>query len=1138
MPFLPRVRASYERGDVIAAAIALIEGLKRDPAHAEGFNWLIDLYCEEIPHTGLEEDLVKVFDACPDPEGAYRYVYQRLLRVGRERFVRRLDRSRREAAARRGLSVRSWRELVGDFDPPEDHGEVAEAPTEAAPVEELVETVTVVATESVRARAWAGAGAGPVAQLAEPGLASSMAGPLRPPPSQLDGPRPAAPRSSSMRAPRGSGPRAPWERPPSVPVEPLTPRAVVEPPREAAPPRPESPWADVLHPALLDRIEGHSSDSWPVHGGADEVRPVRERRPTPRPVVPDWDGPVGGFDDAPVSPSRGGSRAPTREPVGGGRNMGVRRPNSRRRVVTPRRGGGVRRSASREDGARAPWLRKVALVLVVALVGTLAAMAGGRLLTVAERRHAVEGAAAATRRFQPTLLQQAELRLVEALATDPESVELAGRLLWTRSLRAYVTSAATPLEGGAAVAIPPRADTTAWGISARALDALRLGQVEQAQALLATVEDAEAEASDFPEEALAWIRAEVARDGGDLVKALELVGPGAEAGFLPAMVSVVDLHMRRGDVVSAEAALDALGDEADDHPAIPVGEAALDHIRALLANPRGASLDRSSRLSTGELTTAALDRRLEAWVMLADPDFAIKRDMHPSAKHHAVLGLIYAREKFGAGMADEVARELGGVPEDQLTAPLQEAGASMLQGGYDQAGRPDLALKHIPEPSQPGELGAELFARQHPEVALVRASLLADLGEFGQARELLSRLLSHPRFGAEARVVALQMHLAEGRVDDVKRHMERLKDHRGALVADAAVDLYQEAPASAVSRLGPAVAASLPNREATPLLRRFEIRARLLSLSAIGRQEEVHALLQGVKGEVSQALMARVLGKDKGASARQAALAAGPTRLDDLVDLACALLEAEEAEQAREVASKVLEKVPTHAEGNRVMGKALLETGKGKAAMRHLESAARGREDQPEVGLALAEAMFRSGEQLKAIQVLREHLETHRDDLEALALLGTAFRETRRWTMGRQDMEQRYETLHHRRERAAKGEVALQLALLHRVAEGSEKGNFWLDKARRLLGSRPDVLLAQADYLHSKGRTSAALDLYREVAELPGAPLRVHLQLGRCAVKQGQKELAKSALEQYLREAPDGDDASWARREIEKLESL
>ena len=60
MPFVRRAKTYYASDEIIKAVVTLIEGLKRFPENTEAFRWLLDLYCEEGPHTGLEEDLVTI----------------------------------------------------------------------------------------------------------------------------------------------------------------------------------------------------------------------------------------------------------------------------------------------------------------------------------------------------------------------------------------------------------------------------------------------------------------------------------------------------------------------------------------------------------------------------------------------------------------------------------------------------------------------------------------------------------------------------------------------------------------------------------------------------------------------------------------------------------------------------------------------------------------------------------------------------------------------------------------------------------------------------------------------------------------------------------------------------------------------
>ena len=92
MPFVNRARAVYSTDNVVGAAVTLIEGIKRYPDNVEAFRWLLDLYCDEIESPGLEEDLVNIFDRCPDPDGVYLYVFGRLAAGERDRNGARMAR--------------------------------------------------------------------------------------------------------------------------------------------------------------------------------------------------------------------------------------------------------------------------------------------------------------------------------------------------------------------------------------------------------------------------------------------------------------------------------------------------------------------------------------------------------------------------------------------------------------------------------------------------------------------------------------------------------------------------------------------------------------------------------------------------------------------------------------------------------------------------------------------------------------------------------------------------------------------------------------------------------------------------------------------------------------------------------------
>ncbi len=1088
MPFLTRARTIYDRGNTVAAAIALVEGLKRDPSHSEAFNWLIDLYCNEIDHTGLEEDLVSVLNSCPDPEGAYRYIYQRLLRVDRERFVRRLDRARRDVAARQGLDIPTWEEVL------RQHEQERREPVKTPP---SVDT----APEEPRSVDESGPDTG--------SMRAAVENTLRP---------------TAGRVPIPVGGPQLGNKPPMPVSGPVTPLPAGK--RKA--------WHDDVHPALLaahaaQQVELEVSVKPKASIAAPGAKSSGGKMVKPR-AVPDPDA-VKAF--RPVKGGMGGRSS------GAGLGREARLLSKRGERSLSRRAKPVRRSSKGKKAQPSKIGRKVLRGVLITAGLLLIGLAFVRLWTVAERRQAVAGASASVERFEPPLLQQAEMRLVEALEDDKESLELSGRLVWTRSLRRYVTSpvvgAASPEDEGQGE-LPEQVMETSWGLGAQLLDALGQDNAEQAQPLLASLTESVEAGGSFPEPVLLWLSAETALASGDVGKALEFYNQGMEEESIPAMVGAIDAHMRRGNVVSARKVMSALRKLAPEHAAVPVGEVALDHIRRLVEDPRGAILKAPESLELAQLNAASMDRRLEAWVVMAAPEFATKRELEPDAEGHPVLKLIYARQAFGDGRIKDAALEIAAFDKGGVETALQQAGQEMFTGGFGEIGRPDVALDHVPGPSVAGEVGAEIFAKKNPKAALERSALLADLGRYEDSRQLLKRLLGHPKLGAEARVVALRMHLSEGRSEDVERHISRLKRHRGALVAGAALDLYRNRASGAASRLGPTTPQSLPDPEEQPHLRRFEIRVRLLALAALGHDEQVRVLLQDI--EVPAALRARVLGPTKGETLRHKVLSANPTRLDDLVDLAVALLDADEPAEAADAARQIIKAVPTHTEAHRLLGFAMMKMGKGKGAMKHLQASSAGREGQPQVDIALAEAMYHSGQQVRALHMVMRHLDRQPNDVRALKLLGKAYRATNRFTAGKRDLENRYKKINVKKERQAAGEICYHLALLYKAQFGTEEGVKWLDKAKRHLGDRPDVMLARADHLRARGQGEKAFELYQKLSELDGVPQRVHLQLGRYALKQGKKGLAKVSLERYLKGAPEGDSADWARRQVEQLGKL
>ena len=57
MTFLERAKSAHSRGDAAAAAVILVQGLKRDPEEIEALQWLLDVYVDEIHNPGMEAEI-------------------------------------------------------------------------------------------------------------------------------------------------------------------------------------------------------------------------------------------------------------------------------------------------------------------------------------------------------------------------------------------------------------------------------------------------------------------------------------------------------------------------------------------------------------------------------------------------------------------------------------------------------------------------------------------------------------------------------------------------------------------------------------------------------------------------------------------------------------------------------------------------------------------------------------------------------------------------------------------------------------------------------------------------------------------------------------------------------------------------
>jgi len=1133
MPFVRRAKTYYASDEIIKAVVTLIEGLKRFPENTEAFRWLLDLYCEEVPHTGLEEDLVTIVDGCPDPEGVYAYVFDRLTRAGRHKFVKRLDRARREAARRNGTEVEGWSALVERVastrrQEREIPVRIPVEPAWAPPAELVAAQVAApmavmamapagaAATAFARPPMQAGGGAAWMGGASVPGLPPMSAPPLAAMPRD-PAPPPAArswPHTSSWTDPNTDDLWGEEEELPNpdIPVPdaflPLgaldDTEAMIE---ESASGTTSRDSHLLAHPLLLARQNSRLGVREVSADVPAPVEPVWARRRSPiahrAPVMPRPSPRV----DLTDGPDEDAVRR-TAQPAS------VRRPREtvwRTQDGSPRRGS--RKTAPRR---RLLWLALGVLVLSI-LVGILVYVGVGMVGEGA----AADAAGAENVRLDVSALALDEASLLTALEQAPESPDVVARLRWTRSLNGYLARRAPDLEG-LQPTHEPRLE--GWVVAASVLDALGAGQVGEANAALPELRRASAATTGFPVGLASWIEGEVALAGGDLTRAQLAHEKAAADGFTPGALSAAEVCLRRGDTPCARKNLAALRNAAPEHPGLALGAAVLPRLEAALA---GVSDVPAPGLTDAARRSAASDRRLMHWVTWVDGQDAVKA--LGQSTNHPMMRLLAVEQLLNAGQLDAAAQLVEAFDARDASPALLEMRSRLVVGGFTTAGRPDIALRFLPGPPE-SDLELRDWVNRNAELALNIAALHVELGQAEDARRLLALLLADPVREPSARILALELHLEEGRVEDVRRHIDRLAQHRGALLGAAALDVYQGRTSSALAILGASSPGALPSPTREPHLYRFELRTRLLALAEAGRIVEARELV--AQTHPSPALLVRI--GLAGPEVIESASERGWTGIDDQVDLAVALLARKDFEGASMWATRAVDVMPTHTEAHRVLAYTSVALGKPAASSGHAQIAMKGRPEDVDLQLMAPEAEVAHGDPARAIDMVRAFLAGHPTDARALHLLGEAYYRARHLSRGAEDFQQRLRAVDERVDRLAAGEVHFWLGRLMKSALGNAEGGSHLRKARELLGDRADVLVALGDYYRMRD-SNHALELYQSASGSEGAPAGAHLALGRFAANRGYREIAVGALERYIGESDDKETRQWASKKLTEL---
>ncbi|MEO1273436.1 MAG: hypothetical protein AAFX99_35580, partial [Myxococcota bacterium] len=523
-------------------------------------------------------------------------------------------------------------------------------------------------------------------------------------------------------------------------------------------------------------------------------------------------------------------------------------------------------------GGRLWWIAAAALVFVIG------ALVIHRLATHLDQNDAPKADTLTTTpagEDVDTFLADALIRdgqeLERELAQKPGDRVLTAKLRWNRSLKAYLSQSAAREEEPVEDNDLPAA-AVSWLRASAVLDALRSGELGSALSALEGLKEAKGQPSGVPSELMHWIEAEVALGQADLQRAQEAYRLSADDAFIPGLVGVMDICIRRGDLPCANDAMAKLQSLLPAHPAVSLGIQVMPVVQHLIDAPHILEPPVREPLSVQLKEKASLERRLITWVRLIQSDRprVVNWDLVPTA--HPTARLLSVRRLLADQKVDAAMAEYSTFKPDHAVGLLKRAALRLMSEGLAQVGRPRVALRYMPPWPEGQEMAS--YVSEQPDEALVRAWLLGDSGDFEQARLLLTHLLDSTPHASEARVIALQLHLLEGRADDVERHIERLKQHRGALVGSAALELYRGNPATALGLLGPPSVSSFPDRGEEPHMYRFEVRTRLLAMQASSQQEAIAKLLSKVV--ISASLRARVMGRTQSPEALREATAGSP----------------------------------------------------------------------------------------------------------------------------------------------------------------------------------------------------------------------------------------------------------------------
>jgi len=322
------------------------------------------------------------------------------------------------------------------------------------------------------------------------------------------------------------------------------------------------------------------------------------------------------------------------------------------------------------------------------------------------------------------------------------------------------------------------------------------------------------------------------------------------------------------------------------------------------------------------------------------------------------------------------------------------------------------------------------------------------------------------------------------------------------------------------------------------------LRLYAVALLRVGRTGELRALLEEMAltptyDVVRKRLELRIYaklghGNPEFVTTHEHLVAFDTTSVGMLVDLATANFWQGRMTEAMTSAQSALERAPRSPEANWIMGLVHRYNGDRGKAKRHLEAAfvttddARLLVELGQVYLDLAQYDRAQRSFYRAVLIDRKNLAAVRGLGRSYALGNP--------TKGKRELN-RIINGYAERSKAHRGEILKWLAVMYGSREGSEGAKPYLERAKKELGERSDLLEEFGRYHEAAGRDEQARTAYLEALRRDTTLTRVHVGLARLALAAKKPERATEHLEEYVEFEPYGEHVAWARERLEELDA-